>query len=61
MKLFLSNVYSLIISVFHRTVLVFFPYISMEVRTMELIIFTIGTYWFNIASIIKSLIDSNKM
>lgn len=53
--LFLSNVCVLISSVFHRAVLVFFPCISEEVRTVELIIFTIGTYWFNIASVIRSL------
>ena len=27
------------------------------VRTVDLIIFTIGTYWFDILSIIKSLMD----
>ena len=53
--LFLSNVYLLISSVFCGTVLVFFPYIFMGVETVELIIFTTGTYWFIIALVIKSL------
>lgn len=53
--LFLSNVYLLVSSVFPITALVLFPCVLLEVKTVELIIFTIGSYWFNIDIIIKSL------
>ena len=53
--LFLSNVYLLISSVFSTCCIGVLSGIFTEVKTVELIIFTIGTYWFNIALIIESI------
>lgn len=58
--LFLSIVYLLISSVFSVCCIDVLSMLLQEVRTVEFIFFTIGTYWFNILSIIKSLIDFNK-
>lgn len=51
---FVSNVYLLINSVFSVCYIDFFPFFPGG-EIVETVIFTIGTYWFDIASIIKSL------
>ena len=51
--LFFCSVYFLIISVVFPHAVLVFPISGGEL--VKLIIFTIGTYWFNISLIIKSL------
>ena len=53
--LFLCSVYLSISSVFSLCCIGILSIFPWEVRMVELIIFTIGSYWFNIALIIKSL------
>ena len=58
--LFLSIVYFLSVRLFPICCVGVLSVSLMEVRTMELAIFIIGTYWFNIISIVKSLISAHK-